>query len=314
METFLMEEGMEIDYTSFYTPKATVPGNYSNEGFQKKESDPTRTGQVIDMMNSYNLGTTFFKLIPDKVLTVIDPSKPGVPRLYRKVVQGYAGRIQDPDNPKIFMNVQIPRVEEFLPEAGLTEEQKSKINFLRNQAKNFSEFTSFKNRGKFTQIQNMLPSLSRIPQSVYVYGKLIKVINSSKGEIKKEELGHVRVFKFSKGEVGKTDFITVFNNSLQNKIQALGSSSWMKDYFSRAEGEFTKVISVNVGQSTGKLKKYSLGVTLEEMAPFKVTAEDLEVAGNLNSRVFDITKYDEKYYERLSRAFNNVQSVIDRLA
>ena len=314
METSVMEEGMEIDYTSFYSPAATVPGNSGSSNGQKKESGPTRTGQVIDMMNPHNLGTTFFRLIPDKVLTVVDPTKPGVPRLYRKVVLSYAGRIQDPDNNKLFMNVQIPRVEEFLPEANLTQDQKNTINALRAQAKNFCNFTTYKNKGKFTQIQSMIPSLSLVPQSVYAYGKLIKIINSTKGEVKNQEIGHVRIFKFSKGEVGKTDFITVLNNSLQNKVQALGSSAWMKDYFSRAEGEFSRVLSVNVGQSTGKLKKYSLGVTLEEMAPFTISKEDLDVAGNLNSRVFDITKFDEKYYERLTRAFANVQAVIDSLS
>ena len=312
MEQTLLSENEEMDYTTFYAPPADA-SKKSGENGDKKEKDPTRTGQVIDMMNSHNLGTTLFCLIPDKILTVVEPGKPGVPRLYRKVQYGYAGRVQDPDseNSKMRMNIQIPRVQDFTCE--LTQEQKKIINHLRDQAKNFKEFVNYKNKKKFPSIAEMI-SVDNPQQILYCYGRLNKFISADKGETKKEEAGHVRIFKFAKGELGKNDFATALNGAISNKINALGSSTWMKNYFNREAGQHDKVVSVKVDQSKGEVKKYSLTVSLEETAPFEITKEDLEVAGNLNSRVFDITKFDEKYYEKLGRAFEAVQSKIDSLS
>lgn len=299
----------EIDYTSFYHPNADAPKS-GNEGFSK-EKDPTRKGQVIDVMNSHNLGTTFFCLIPDKVLTKVAGSDVGVPRLFRKITNAYSGSVRDPDNKKLKMQIQVPKVQDFICE--LTEEQKKKINKARNLMKNFKDFISYNNRKKYPEISNMITCTNN-QQIILTYGKLIKFISKKDGEVKSEEIGHVRVFKFAKGEVGKSDFATVFNATISNKIAALSSSTWMKDYFSRIKGPHNRVVSVNVGQSSGSLKKYTLSATLEEVAPFEINEEDLEIAENLNSRCFDITKFNEDYYDKLLRALQAVQDQIDSMS
>lgn len=307
----VVENEDEIDYTLFYHPDADALSNGGSGNYQKKDKDPTKKGQVIDVMNSHNLGTTFFCLIPDKVLTKIAGSDAGAPRLYRKITNAYSGSVRDPDNDKLKMQIQVPKVDDFICE--LTPDQKSTINKCRNMMKNFKDFISFNNKKKYPEINNMI-SCTNNQQIILTYGKLIKFISKDKGEIKNEEVGHVRIFKFAKGEVGKSDFATVFNATISNKISALGSSAWMKDYFSRIKGQHNRVVSVNVGQSAGTIKKYTLSATLEEVAPFELTDEDLEIAENLNSRCFDITKYNEKYYEKLLRALQNVQDLIDSMS
>lgn len=311
--TTVMTDELEddINYDEFIIdePKKVTNAPAGN----KNATDNTRAGQVLDMMNRYQLGTTYFSLIPDKILTAVDDKL--IPRLFRRVNWGYLGRIQSHDDARNYVNIQIPSFDDFKSNnVSLTQDQFDCLKRLRDQSKSFSKFTEYANRDRFPEIKKVLQSLSCSKQTVYTYGKLIKIVNKNKGEVKSNEVGHVRVLKFAKGELGKTDFATALSGAIQNKCTALGSSAWMKDYFSRTEGTRTKVVSSRVDQSDGAIKKYSISVTLEEIAPFEITAADLEIANNLNERVFNITKFDDDYYNRLTLAYDKLQELINRMS
>jgi len=311
MNTELIDDESDVDYSSFYNDNTSVQGSSSNT---KGQFDKTRTGQVLDMMNKYNLGTTLFCLIPDRILTDIGGRK--LPRLFRKISYGYTGRIIDPDNPKYYMNIRIPRVEEFKANGvSLTKDQWDLVVELRKQSQSFGKFTSFNNRKYYGEILKLLPFLQCPAQTVTTYGKVIRVISSVKGEVNDETIGHVRILKFTKGEVGKSDFITSLQGAISNKSTAFGSNAWMKEWFNRKPGIRNKLVSCNISQpAVSGIKKYSISTTLEEVAPFEITDEDLNVADNLNAKVFNITEFEDEYYNKLARAYEIVQSKINELS
>ena len=307
-KTTMMAEDINVDFTSFYTPAAEAPKGAGGE--ERKEKDETRTGQILDCTNAHHLGTTFFCLIPDKVLTVVNPKEPGVPRLYRKVVRPLDGRIMQADSDKLHVSVQIPQAKDF--QCKLSPSQKDIIEHLHQQGRRFIDLTSWDKRTLYPEVSQLV-RLAAPPQIAFTYGKLIKFISATDGDVKGPEIGHVRVMKFGKGQIGKNDFITALNTAIKNKSDALGTSSWMANYFNRSLGEHNKVISLSVSQAQQAIKSYILSVTLEETKMFELTEEDLEVANNLNRRVFNIEEFDDEYYNKLALAFDRVQEVVDEL-
>ena len=283
--TTLMTDDNDIQFTNFYTPPSETRSEKSeDENKVRKEFDETRTGQILDCTNKYHLGTTFFCLIPDKVLTVVNPKEPGVPRLYRKVTRPMDGRILEADSDKKRFNIQIPQLKDF--KCKLSPSQQDIIRHLREQGKRFIELTAWDKRNLYPELGNMI-RITNPAQIVFTYGKYIKFISATEGELQSPEIGHVRVMKFGKGQVGKTDFVTSINNAIKNKTDALGSSLWMSSFFNRTLGERNKVVTLSVSQAQGDIKSYIINTTLEETRPFEITQEDLDVADNLDRRVFN---------------------------
>jgi len=307
LTSIMSNDEQEIQFTNFFTPAA---GYEQKSNFPKMEKDETRTGQILDCVNTYRLGTTFLCIIPDRVLTKVNPQEPGLPRLYRKVSRPLDGRVQDPDNEKFKMSIQIPQLKDF--KCSLSPSQQDIIKHLHEQGKRFMDLTAWDKRKLYPEVNEMI-RISNPAQIVFAYGKLIKFISADKGDVIDPEIGHVRVLKFAKGQVGKNDFVTVLMNAIKNKSDALGTSAWMSYFFNRTAGERNKIVALSVSQSNDAIKSYLLSTSLEETKPFEVTKEDLDVADNLDKRVFNIETFDDEYYQKLTRAFDHVQDVIDDL-
>jgi hypothetical protein len=302
----------DLDFNEFYKGDTTNRNSGSASNAKSKDSSGfNRNGQVLDVMNPHNLGTLMFALIPDKVITIVDGKS--LPRLYRKVNHAYLGRTVDPTNPKYYMNIQIPSYGDFA-DAGvkLDSAQYDQLNRLREQAKNFTNFTSYQNAPKFPSIAKLAPKLSYVKQPVFTYGKIVKFISSARGEVK-DDAGLVRLLRFTKGDIGKTDFVTSILAAISNKSAALNSNAWMKEWFNRTPGTRNKVVSVNISRANTGFKPYSLTTSLETVADFEVTTEDLEIASNMNERVFTISHFDQAYYDKVEESFKMIQSTIDKL-
>lgn len=309
--TMLMtdDNNEEIQFTKFYTPTSSQPAEKKlGPGIAIK--DDTRAGQILDCVNAHRLGTSFFCIIPDRVLTIVDPNEPGVPRLYRKVARPLDGRVQDPEKPEYTMSIQVPQLKDF--NCPLSSSQEDIIKHLHEQGKRFMDLTSWDKRNMYPEVTNMI-RISNPVQIVFAYGKLLKYISNTEGDVVSPEIGHVRVLKFAKGQVGKNDFVTVLNSAIKNKTDALGSSAWMSYFFNRSVGERNKIVTLSVSQSNDQIKTYMLATTLEETRTFEITKEDIEIADNLNKRVFNIEEFDDDYYHKLATAFDRVQDVVDDL-
>lgn len=284
--------------------------------FEKKESDPTREGQILDVMNSHNLGTSLFRLIPDSV-KVKGPDGRMLTRLYRKVSNAFTVKVKGKED-KFPVQYQIPSDIDFAVTGGLvlTAAQADLLKNVRDMANNISKFLTYDNRKNFKSLSDIIPVCQYNKQIVFVYGKLLKSVDS-RGRVlndRKQEFGKVRVFKFAKGKVGSGDFITMFNTALSTKAMLFaGSPAWKREWFERKAGSMDKAVSVIVSRAQDTFGTYSLGVSLETVQPFEITEHDLEVAGNLNSRIFDVTKFDSALFEECLEKLNYVQDQINML-
>ncbi|MCQ2209135.1 MAG: hypothetical protein MJZ34_02475 [Paludibacteraceae bacterium] len=309
-DTTMMSDDMNIDFTSFYQPAPDPETRTASNGtkFEKKEKDETRKGQVLDCTNPHRLGMTLFCLIPDKVLTIVNPNEPGVPRLYRRIQRGFDGSIVQPDNEKMHLSVQIPRTEDF--KCNLLASQRDCLAHLQKLAGSFVRLTSYEQKDNYPEVARMI-RITNPQQIVYTYGKLLKFISQSEGDVRGPEIGQVRVFKFAKGQVGKNDFATALNGAIQSRSDALGSTAWMGKFFNRCEGTHEKAVSLRVSQAEGAIRSYMINTSFEDVAPYEVTAEDLSIAENLDRRVFNIEEFDDEYYHKLTLAFDNIQNMIN---
>lgn len=303
------KDELETEMDEFFGEPVT---KYAGAKSVKAEKDPSREGQIFDVMNSHNVGTTFFRLIPDTVKTIGPSGKP-CSRLYRKINNAFVIRVQGPED-KFAVSYNIPCDTDFTS-AGFRfdSNQYELLKKVRDAADNISRFMTFDNRKSFEHIAKIIPVCQYNKQIVLLYGKLLKFVGPGKS-IEPEEMGKIRVFKFSKGMVGSTDFITVFQTARSTKASIFeGSKAWMSEWFGRKTGKFDKVVVATVSRETDGYKRYSLSVSLDQVAPFEITEHDLELCDNLNSRTFNITKFDEKMYQDCLARLDYVQKQINML-
>ena len=310
-------DDMNINYTDFFYDNMQPAESNTATKTAKSGDKDTKEGRIFDVMTTNNLGTMLFCLLPDRVLREQDGVKK--PRMFRRVPSGYEGYVVDPSSEKGYkLKIQIPHENDFAIYGSLDGEQKKLIKELRKQAKNFSEVVSFDNKKMFPEIAQMI-SIKEVYQSFFCFAKVLSfngTVPTPKGSkytngLTEKELGHVRILKFTKGQSGLSDFGTILNNALKNKSTALKSVAWIKEYISRSLGERNKALCTNVSMSSGTPKRYNMSLSLEEVAPFEITQADLNIAENLDSVVYNITGFDEQYYNKLAAAFEEVQQKID---
>lgn len=311
-------DDMNINYTDFfYDNMQPAESNTATKATKSGDKD-TKEGRIFDVMTTNNLGTMLFCLLPDRVLREQDGVKK--PRMFRRVPNGYEGYVVDPSSEKGYkLKIQIPHENDFAIYGALDGEQKKLIKELRKQAKNFSEVVSFDNKKMFPEIAQMI-SIKEVYQSFFCFAKVLSfngTVPTPKGSkytngLTEKELGHVRILKFTKGQSGLSDFGTILNSTLKKRSTALKNVSWIKDYVSRSLGERTKAFCTDVSKTEVKPVRYNMTLSLEEVSPFEITQSDLNIAENLDSAVYDITGFDEKYYNKLAHAFDAVQSKIDK--
>lgn len=303
-----ISDDMNIDYTDLFYDTAQTS---SKSSF--KEKDPSKEGWVFDAMSMGNLGTTFFCLLPDRVL------REGKPRAFRRVPNGFEGYVIDPSSDKgKRMKFQIPSENDFSIYKELDGEQKILLRDLRKQAKNFVEITSFENKGMFPEVTPLITIRDNY-QTFFCFAKILSFVSTAgpsknpkyTNGLTAAEIGHVRILEFTKGQSGLYDFGTTFNNVIKKRCAALKSVSWIKDYLSRCIGMRSKAFCMDVTASTVKPIRYSMSLSLEEVSPFEITQADLNIAENLDSAVYNITGFDENYYSKLAAAFEIVQNKID---
>lgn len=316
MAVDFITDGMDINYTDFFYD--TVQTSAEAALTTKKGNNDTKEGYIFDVMTTNNLGTMFFCLLPDRVLREQDGVKK--PRIFRRVPFGYEGYVTDVTSDKGYkLKIQIPHESDFAIYGNLDGEQRNLLKDLRKKAKDFSELVSYENKNMFPEIAQMI-SIKEVYQTFFCFAKVLS-FNSSAGPSKnpkypngltENELGHVRILKFTKGQSGLSDFGTILNSTLKKRSTALKNVSWIKDYVSRSLGERTKAFCTDVSKTDVKPIRYNMTLSLEEVSPFEITQSDLNIAENLDSAVYDITGFDEKYYNKLAHAFDAVQSKIDK--
>jgi hypothetical protein len=187
-------------------------------------------------------------------------------------------------------------------------------NNTRDAASNISKFLTFENRKRFSALAEIIPVCQYNRQIVLMYGKLVKFLDKSGTPIHEEESGKVRVFKFAKGKVGVDDFITKFQKALSLESNLNEGSAWQRQYFERKAGNMDSVISVMVDRANDTFGTYCLDISFrDKLKSFEITEHDLEVADNLNSRAFDITKFDEDMIGECYTKLAYVQEQINHL-
>ena len=283
--------------------------------FEKKEADPTREGQILDVMNAHNLGTILVRLIPDTIKLQGPDGKPRT-RLYRKINNAFTVKVKGPED-KFPITYQIPSDMDFVVAGGLklTSSQAQLLKNTRDTANNISKFLTYENRKRFGPISEIIPVCQYHRQIVLFYGKLIKFLDKSGAVSHAEELDKVRVFKFAKGKVGVDDFITKFQKalSLESNLSG-GSPAWKRQYFERKTGKMDSALSIMVDRANDTFGTYSLDISFrEKLKSFEITDHDLEIAENLNNRAFDITQFDEKMLNDCLSKLNYVQQQINNL-
>ena len=170
--------------------------------------DDSRAGQLMDVISYYNIGRLLVRIIPEDKLT------DGKRRTQRIVRFGVAGRVIDPSSDKGYkINVQIPAPEDF--KCKLNQGQYNRIQKLREQARKFSDFTSFNNKGKYPQIAKLV-DVKMVPQQVFTFAKLLDQ-KADNDEVNPATLGHVRLLKFAKGTVGQTDYATLLKKAVDKE-------------------------------------------------------------------------------------------------
>jgi len=293
-------------------PIAPFNNNNNNNGNNNNNNgnDKSREGQILDAMNNYRLGTTYFRLIPDNIYSAVNGTQKL--RLYRRVDNALSCKIQLDEN-KYAKSYSIPSLEDF--ERGgthLTTSQVALLTEIRRMVNDLVPVVNYDNKELYPEICKILNRCEYHKQIVFTYGKLLRYITEDKKEINLEENDHVRVFKFAKGKVGESDFITVFRDSMNNKNLASrgGSTAWQAGYFSRNVGEYNKIIACKVGRSKTGFKGYTLNLSFEQDdVPFEITEHDLEIAENLNERVFNITRFDDEKYEELNESLGKIHTL-----
>jgi len=301
----------ELMFSDFYAEPTGSPKKSSGSS-SKAPADPTRTGQTWDAMNNYRQGTVIFRIIPDTVLTEV-PGGHKIQRLYRKINNGLSIKIKGKDD-QYHSDYKIPCKADFdIAKTALTAGQESLLEECRKGINNINEFLTWENRKKFPAVGDLVYKVKYDKQTVITYGKMLKYVNVDGKPSNEEEWGHVRVFKFNKGKIGSGDFISVMNTALSSKAAIFSGNDWKKDYFARKEGKYDKAIIMTVKRGTDSFGSYNLSLQLDSIAPFEITDEDLKVADNLNSRMFDVTKFDEQMYEKLKEKLDYVQGQINTL-
>jgi hypothetical protein len=290
------EYGFDLPEPKSETEKKTKTGNTTNtEGWQ------------LDLQNKYYLGTTSFALIPDTVLIQgADGTKKH--RFFREINFGVGGKIINPESSNGWTyNVQIPDVNDF--KCQLTPEQRALINHLRDLSKKFAQLTSYENRNLYPTVYKLV-NVKVHSLQFFTFGKILRMeLKSGDKETPLKHIGHIRTLTFNKGSRGTTDFGTVFIKAIKNKNMNMPpESKWQFNYFGRKAGQKNHCVCANSDTFTGDNgTRYSIGLSFEECLPFDLTQADLDNALNLDSRIYNIEKFDEEYYHKLAGAYDHVE-------
>jgi len=274
-----MNNNEDFNFDDVFLPDAGM--NEKSAGANSK----TREGRVLTVTSSKSLGT--FIVRPFVTLKESDQT----PIIVRKVINGYEGSC-------IGLKYQVPDISSF-KEFGLTLSKEDFDLFIevRNMLFQLTEPLSYKNI-KSHEWLNEYVTLSNPYQIVFMHAKLVRYLGESPN-ITSDQIGKVRLLKFTKGEVGKSDFLTVFNKVTNSKSNVLGSKAWMSDVFSRKVGPSNKGLSIDVSRAqSSAIKTYSISVSYEDV-PCEITEADLKAASDIYTKVYKVSQFDREFYTKL---------------
>ena len=303
---------------------------YENEVADTKWKDSTYKGRIFDAMSKATLGTLVIRPIVDK--RKIKKNGKEYPRLNRRVDNGILGEIIDvkntPKNEDGTLNLDkaqyvyfsMPDIKNF-EDAGtvLTDKQKrlfAKVRrYLYALKEGYFQWSSIE-KNEFPDIYKLLPRMDFKRQIVMFYGKLLDRADVNRKRIDDATIGHVRVFCFSKGQIGSSDFITVNKKAIENKATVLEGKEWLNDYYCAVPGMYDKVMVTNTSkaepENENEYGKYSLAISYESGKIYELSEEDISLVGNLDDNRYCCSKFDDEIYEKVKDGLIYVSETIKR--